>query len=135
MHLVTSTFNPPSAVIYSLACSFRGSDDRYLVVCKTNKLEIHALRPHGTELVCGQEIWGSPKGLAQLESSKHLVLALDIPQARIIILEYKPQPAQLHVHHTSSVSPLTHRPSIMYSGLITNEQSVCAAFYNGHVKV
>ncbi|KAG9120684.1 hypothetical protein FRC07_003723 [Ceratobasidium sp. 392] len=135
MHLVASTFNPPSAVLHSLACSFQGSDERYLVVCKTNNLEVHALRPHGTELVCEQEIWGAPKGLAQLESSKHLVLALDIPQARIIILEYKPQSAKLHVHHTTNVSPLTHRPSVNYSGVIVNDQIVCAAFYNGHVKV
>ncbi|KAG8686342.1 hypothetical protein FRC09_014193, partial [Ceratobasidium sp. 395] len=135
MHLVASTFNPPSAVLHSLACSFQGSDERYLVVCKTNKLEIHGLRPHGTELVCEQEIWGAPKGLAQLESSKHLVLALDIPQARITILEFRPQSAQLHVHHTTNVSPLTHRPSVRYSGVVVNNQKVCAAFYNGHVKL
>lgn len=63
------------------------------------------------------------------------MLALDIPQARIVILEYKAQSNQLHVHHTSSVSPLTHRPSVSYSGVLVNNQTVCAAFYNGHVKL
>ncbi|QRW06537.1 DNA damage-binding protein [Ceratobasidium sp. AG-Ba] len=113
MHLVTSTYNSPSAVVYSLACSFRGSEERYLVVCKTDKLEIHALRSHGTELLCEKEIWGAPKGLVQLESSKHLIIALDIPQARIIVLDFDPHSEQIRLHHTSSISPLTHRPSVV----------------------
>jgi hypothetical protein len=155
MHLISSTFHPPSVVVYSLACTFQNPDKRYLVVLRSDKLQIYVLEPHGTNLVCEKEIWGLPKGLIQLESSvsnvatpnynpylitpsplqKHLVLSLDIPQARILILEFNAQTSELLVHHTSTISPLAHRPSVGFSGILGSAQSVCASFYNGHIKV
>ncbi|ELU38987.1 CPSF A subunit region domain-containing protein [Rhizoctonia solani AG-1 IA] len=65
---------------------------------------------------------------------KHLVVALDIPQARILVLNFDPQSTELTVHHTSIISPLAHRPSINFSGVLASDQSLCASFYSGHVK-
>ncbi|KAF8606903.1 hypothetical protein BDV93DRAFT_520522 [Ceratobasidium sp. AG-I] len=135
MHLVSTTFHPPSGVLYSLACSFRGSEERYFVVLKTSSLQVFVLQPHGTELVCEKEIWGTPKGLGQLMFSKHLVLGLDIPQARVLILDFNPERSELAVHHTAIVSPLAHRPSLSFNGILVSKQTVCATFYNGHVKL
>ncbi|KAF8713343.1 CPSF A subunit region, partial [Rhizoctonia solani] len=134
MHLISLTSHSPSAVLYSLACSFRESDNRYLTILTADKLQIHILKPQGIELVCEREIWGQPRGLVQLESSKHLVVALDIPQARILVLNFDPQSTELTVHHTSIISPLAHRPSINFSGVLASDQSLCASFYSGHVK-
>ncbi|KAG8762642.1 hypothetical protein FRC11_008321, partial [Ceratobasidium sp. 423] len=135
MHLVSLTSHSPSAVLYSLACSFRESDERYLAILTPDKLQIHVLKPHGTELVCEQEIWGQPRGLIQLKTSKHLVVALDIPQARILILNFNTRSSELSTHHTSIISPLAHRPSVNFSGILASDQSLCASFYSGHVKV
>ncbi|KAF8755306.1 CPSF A subunit region [Rhizoctonia solani] len=134
MHLISLTSHSPSAVLYSLACSFRESDNRCLTILTADKLQIHILKPQGIELVCEREIWGQPRGLVQLESSKHLVVALDIPQARILVLNFDPQSTELTVHHTSIISPLAHRPSINFSGVLASDQSLCASFYSGHVK-
>ncbi|EUC63468.1 CPSF A subunit region protein [Rhizoctonia solani AG-3 Rhs1AP] len=134
MHLVSLTSHPPSAVLYSLACSFQESDERYLSILTPDKLQIHALKAHEVELVCEQEIWGQPRGLIQLEKSKHLVVALDIPQARILILRFDPRSSKLSIHHTSIISPLAHRPSVNFSGILGGGQSLCASFYSGHVK-
>ncbi|CAE6415445.1 unnamed protein product [Rhizoctonia solani] len=134
MHLISLTSHSPSAVLYSLACSFRKSDDRYLTILMADKLQIHILKPQGIELVCEREIWGQPRGLIQLETSKHIVVALDIPQARILVLDFDPQSTVLTVHHTSIISPLAHRPSVSFSGVLASDQSLCASFYNGHVK-
>ncbi|CAE6460238.1 unnamed protein product [Rhizoctonia solani] len=134
MHLVSLTSHPPSAVLYSLACSFQGSDERYLTVLTPDKLQIHALKAQGVEQVCEQEIWGQPRGLIQLETSKHLVVALDIPQARILILNFNPRSSKLSIHHTSIISPLAHRPSVNFSGILGGDQSLCASFYSGHIK-
>ncbi|CAE6406899.1 unnamed protein product [Rhizoctonia solani] len=134
MHLVSLTSHPPSAVLYSLACSFQESDERYLTILTPDKLQIHVLKAHGVELVCEREIWGQPRGLIQLETSKHLVVALDIPQARILILNFNPRSSELSIHHTSIISPLAHRPSVNFSGILGGDQSLCASFYTGHVK-
>ncbi|KAH7336916.1 CPSF A subunit region-domain-containing protein [Rhizoctonia solani] len=135
MHLVSLTSHPPSAVLYSLACSFRESDERFLAILTPDKLQIHALKAHGIELVCEQEIWGQPRGLIQLKTSKHLVVALDIPHARILVLNFNPRSSELSVYHTSIISPLAHRPSVNFSGILGGDQSVCASFYSGYVKV
>ncbi|CAE6468853.1 unnamed protein product [Rhizoctonia solani] len=135
MHLVSLTSHPPSAVLYSLACSFRESDERFLAILTPDKLQIHVLKSHGIELVCEQEIWGQPRGLIQLETSKHLVVALDIPHARILILNFNSQSLELSVHHTSIISPLAHRPSVNFSGILSGDQSLCASFYSGYVKL
>ncbi|KAJ1303394.1 hypothetical protein OPQ81_011586 [Rhizoctonia solani] len=135
MHLVSFTSHAPSAVLYSLACSFRESDERYLAILTADKLQIHSLKSHGIELVCEQEIWGQPRGLIQLRTSKHLVVALDIPQARILILDFNPQSSKLSVHHSSIISPLSHRPSVNFSGILGGDQSLCASFYSGYVKM
>ncbi|CAE7225587.1 unnamed protein product [Rhizoctonia solani] len=134
MHLISLTSHSPSAVLYSLACSFQESDERYLAILTPNKLQIHVLKAHGVELVCEQEIWGQPRGLIQLETSKHIVVALDIPQARILILKFNPRSSKLSIHHTTIISPLAHRPSVNFSGILGGGQSLCASFYSGHVK-
>jgi hypothetical protein len=62
------------------------------------------------------------------------VVALDIPQARILVLDFDPRSTVLTVHHTSIISPLAHRPSVNFSGVFASDQSLCASFYSGHVK-
>ena len=55
---VVSTFHHPSAVSCSTRCKFPPDDREYLVVGKTNHLELYSLQPNGLHLESTLDVWG-----------------------------------------------------------------------------
>ena len=55
---VISTFHHPSAVSCSAKCKFSPDDREYLVVGKTNRLELYSLQPKGLHLESTLDVWG-----------------------------------------------------------------------------
>jgi len=55
---VVSTFHHPSAVSCSTKCKFSPDDREYLVVGKTNRLELYSLQHKGLNLESTLDVWG-----------------------------------------------------------------------------
>jgi len=55
---VVSTFHHPSAVSCSAKCNFIPNNREYLVVGKTNRLELYSLQPKGLHLEYTLDVWG-----------------------------------------------------------------------------
>ena len=64
---VVATFHPPSSVVQSIKCRLNPADDlEYLVVAKTNRLEVYSLQAEGLHRECSTEIWGRVVALRAL---------------------------------------------------------------------
>jgi hypothetical protein len=55
---VVSTFHHPSAATCSAKCKFVPNDREYLVIGKTNRLELYSLQPKGLHLESSLDVWG-----------------------------------------------------------------------------
>ena len=61
---VVGTFHPSSSVSRSLKCCLTTDTSvEYLVIAKTDKLEIHSLCPEGLKQQCTVDMWGRVVGL------------------------------------------------------------------------
>ncbi|KZT73848.1 hypothetical protein DAEQUDRAFT_357103 [Daedalea quercina L-15889] len=86
---VVATFHQPSSVVSSAKCKLTAAQE-FVVVGKTNRVEIFSLQPDGLRRECHLEIWGRiicVKALPAGDLSKILVLT-DHPDPRLIVLEY-----------------------------------------------
>ncbi|KAH9841501.1 mono-functional DNA-alkylating methyl methanesulfonate N-term-domain-containing protein [Rhodofomes roseus] len=86
---VVATFHQPSSVVSSARCSLT-ADQEFLVVGKTNRIEVFSLQADGLRKECSLEIWGrvvAVKALPVGDTSKILVLT-DHPDPRLIVLGY-----------------------------------------------
>ncbi|OSD07132.1 hypothetical protein PYCCODRAFT_1449240 [Trametes coccinea BRFM310] len=90
---VVGTFHPSSSVSRSLKC--RLSSDpalEHLVVAKTDKLEVYSLQPHGLQLECTTDMWGRIVGIqavpSKTESQSNLLVMIDHPDARLVMMHY-----------------------------------------------
>ncbi len=72
---VVSTFHPSSSVSRSLKCRLT-LDAEYLVVAKTDKLEVHSLHPDGMKRECVVDMWGRVVGLQAIPAKVRALVAL-----------------------------------------------------------
>jgi len=66
---VVSTFHHPSAVSCSVKCKFVPDNREYLVVGKTNHLELYSLQPKGLYLESTLDVWGHVVTIRPVEFS------------------------------------------------------------------
>jgi len=66
---VVSTFHHPSAVSCSAKCKFVPDNREYLVVGKTNRLELYSLQPKGLYLESTLDVWGHVVTIRPVEFS------------------------------------------------------------------
>ena len=61
---VVGTFHPSSSVSRSLKCALTADPSlEFLVIAKTDKLEVHSLQPDGLKRECVLDMWGRVVGL------------------------------------------------------------------------
>ncbi|KAG1743291.1 CPSF A subunit region-domain-containing protein [Suillus paluster] len=90
---VVTTFHPASSVVDSL--KFKLSDDHeseFLVVAKSNRLDIYALLPEGLRHQQGLDIWGRVRVIKAVPiarpSSFSLLVLTDHPEPELIFLSF-----------------------------------------------
>lgn len=66
---VVSTFHHPSAVTCSAKCKFAPDNREYLVVGKTNRLELYSLQPKGLHLESTLDVWAQIVAIRPVEFS------------------------------------------------------------------
>lgn len=66
---VVSTFHHPSAVTCSAKCKFVPDNREYLVIGKTNRLELYSLQPKGIHLESTLDVWGHVVAVRPVEFS------------------------------------------------------------------
>lgn len=66
---VVSTFHHPSAVTCSAKCKFVPDNREYLVVGKTNNLELYSLQPKGLHLESTLDVWAHVIAIRPVEFS------------------------------------------------------------------
>ena len=160
---VVSTFIQPSSVVASTKARLLEDDDiEFLVVAKTDSLEVYSLLPDRLNLECTLEVWGritslqtiQPKVrdyplltmpltefIAQKEGSCRLLAITDHPEplALVIALVRKTSPPILALDVAKTVSLLERNasPSEFFNGSVLDSQGkagvVCS--YKGKLKV
>ncbi|EJF63344.1 hypothetical protein DICSQDRAFT_153890 [Dichomitus squalens LYAD-421 SS1] len=90
---VVGTFHPSSSVSRSLKCTLTADPSlEFLVIAKTDKLEVHSLQPEGLKRECVLDMWGRVVGLqavpAEEEGRSHILAMTDHPDPELILLSY-----------------------------------------------
>lgn len=88
---VVSTFHPPSSVVDSVKV-VAADGEEHLVVAKPDRLDVFSIQPDGLQHQTGLHISARILRLRPLPAS-HLLVLTDHPDPRVILLEYKPDPA------------------------------------------
>lgn len=72
---VVGTFHPSSSISRSLKCALTlDSGLEFLVVAKTDKLEVFSLQPEGLKRECGLDVWGRIVGLQDVPAKVRLIV-------------------------------------------------------------
>ncbi|KDQ62210.1 hypothetical protein JAAARDRAFT_121297 [Jaapia argillacea MUCL 33604] len=142
---VVSTFHAPSSVASSVKCRLLvNSEQEYLVVAKTNRLQVFALRSAGLHLECTLEIWGRVVALRAIPSKNasysNLAVLTDHPDPRLIILSYtKPHEAhpELVSKHSVPLHERTSRHAEFFNDVLVHPSGRVAlvSCYAGKLKV
>ncbi|KAI1790140.1 mono-functional DNA-alkylating methyl methanesulfonate N-term-domain-containing protein [Ganoderma leucocontextum] len=104
---VVGTFHPSSSVSRSLKCTLTpDSGLEFLVVAKTDKLEVFSLQPEGLKRECVSDMWGRIVGLqdvpAKEEGRSNILVMTDHPDPKLVLLSYDV------VHGVGSLTPTGH---------------------------
>ena len=74
---VVGTFHPSSSVSCSVKCSLSADVAvEYLVVAKTDRLEVFSCQPDGLKKECLKDMWGTVVGLQAVPAEVRPVLAI-----------------------------------------------------------
>ncbi|OCH88473.1 hypothetical protein OBBRIDRAFT_780096 [Obba rivulosa] len=107
MRIVT-TFHPPSSVSSSVRCRLTSSPTEYLVVAKTNRLEVSSLQPEGLRPESTLDIWGRVLSLRAIPVDDtercNVVVLTDHPDAKLILLSGVADAARVNLVSQGHVS-------------------------------
>ncbi|TFK91964.1 hypothetical protein K466DRAFT_514387 [Polyporus arcularius HHB13444] len=108
---VVGTFHPSSSVSRSLKCRLT-PDAEYLVVAKTDKLEVHSLHPDGIKRECVVDMWGRVVGLQAIPAKEpgrsHILAMTDHPAPKLVVMAFDNEDGVASLTPKSSLS-LTDR--------------------------
>lgn len=63
---IVTTFHHPSSIVGAVKCRLSTTNTEHLVVAKLNRVDVYSLRPSGSHLECGIDIWGKVTSLKAL---------------------------------------------------------------------
>ena len=103
---VVATFHQPSSVVSSARCNLTASQE-FLVVGKTDRVEVYSCHPDGVRKECQLDIWGrivsikalpvslrhgtppeASSRLRQTGDTSRILVLTDHPDPRLLVLEY-----------------------------------------------
>lgn len=160
---VVNTYHSPTSVTFSLKCRLTADPDlEFLVVARSNELDVFAILVDGLRLRCTLDVWGrvtslkafgssvrpsenitANKGLTfyqsvQEGSKSSLLLTTDHPDPRLLLLQYVPdQDPRLECTKSISLHERNARPAEFFCSAIVNPAGDVAVVssYVGKLKV
>lgn len=89
---LVSTFQAPTAVVFSVKCRLTTDDLEYLVTATINSLSVYSIQDHGLELESTVEISGSVIDLQTIpipdSNVSNLLVMLDHPEPELLFFSY-----------------------------------------------